>query len=148
MRPGTIWRERSHRARTPRAPTCRSPRGWQGQSGGVVEERSSRHGPGGLPPERGGGFSPVCLRPLYYQLLMPINSVTISRINIPSPPLGQGCGGDEIRRNQGLYSGKRPDPLSNCHRLTQVFTQMLRSAISFNIWFLLLAACIVYFAAV
>ena len=42
----------------------------------IVEERSSRHGPGGLPPERGGGFSPVCLRPLYYQLLMSIKSVT------------------------------------------------------------------------
>ena len=25
----------------------------------IVEERSSRHGPGGFPPERGGGFSPV-----------------------------------------------------------------------------------------
>ena len=36
--------------------------------------------------------------------------LNISRINILGPPLGRGRGGDEIRRNQGRYSGKRPRP--------------------------------------
>ena len=50
----------------------------------IVEERSSRHGPGGLPPERGGGFSRVCLRPLCYQLLMSIKSVTLINVKAMS----------------------------------------------------------------
>ena len=47
-----------------------------------------------------------------------------------------------------FIAAKGLDPLSRCHRLTWVFTQMFRSVRSFNIWFLLFAACIVYFAAV